>query len=203
MTYILIVDDDVTMAQTLSDMVELFDWKTTIVHGPRHAMHAIQNDPPALILLDLNMPGVDGMEVCRFIKRDPIAEKTMVVFVTAEDDPSIQQKAREAGAADYLIKPVDVDRLESILDKLSKDKFKPKTGQAEKPAAETDKAVPTALMDKSDRTEQADKTALAEQREKTDREDKTEQVDKTEKTDKADKTEQADKTEKTDKANKA
>jgi DNA-binding response OmpR family regulator len=183
MTYILIVDDDAMMAQTLADMVELFDWKTTIVHGPRHAMHAIQNDPPALILLDLNMPGVDGMEVCRFIKRDPVAEKTMVVFVTAEDDPSIQQKAREAGAADYLVKPVDVDRLESILDKLSKEK----KAQAEK-AAQLDKAAPTAPPAPPAPTAPAAPL------------DKVDQTSQTEKTDKADKKDPPAKTDQTDKA---
>jgi CheY-like chemotaxis protein len=167
MTYILIVDDDATMAQTLADMVELFDWKTTIVHGPRPAMHFIQNNPPALILLDLNMPGVDGMEVCRFIKRDPIAEKTMVVFVTAEDDPSIQQKAREAGAADYLVKPVDIDRLEIILDKLPKDKDKVK--------------VKADLPGKVDTAEKSDQAVKAEQKEKP---SPTATIDKTEPTDK-------------------
>ncbi|MBN1430579.1 MAG: response regulator [Anaerolineae bacterium] len=160
MSYVLIVDDDAAMAQTMADMVGLFDWKTVIVHGPRAAMVAIQRTPPALILLDLNMPGVDGMEVCRFIKRDPIAEKTMVVFVTAEDDPSIQQRAREAGASDYLIKPVDVDRLEGILDKLSKSTLKAAVGQPEKPAtakptsqpAQADEAAKTGPADKPEQT---------------------------------------------------
>lgn len=159
MTYILIVDDDATMAQTLADMVELFDWKTTIVHGPRQAMHVIQSNPPALILLDLNMPGVDGMEVCRFIKRDPIAEKTTVVFVTAEDDPSIQQKAREAGAADYLVKPVDVDRLEGILDKLpTKPKEQPAEAVKVDKADEADKTGKPAEANKSETVDKPDKT---------------------------------------------
>jgi len=122
MSYVLIVDDDPTMAQAIADMVGIFDWKTQVVHGPRQALQAIQKVPPALILLDLNMPGVDGFEVCRYIKRDPLAAKTPVVFVTAEDAPSMQEKAREAGASDYLIKPVDIDRLEGILDKLPKAK---------------------------------------------------------------------------------
>ncbi|HEC22408.1 MAG TPA: response regulator [Chloroflexi bacterium] len=117
-SYVLIVDDDKDMAQTLADMVSLFDWDTQIVHGPRSALQAIYRRPPALILLDLNMPGVDGMEVCRYIKRDPIAQGTSVVFVTAEDDPGIMQKAREAGAMDYLVKPVDIDQLEGILNKV-------------------------------------------------------------------------------------
>lgn len=159
MTYVLIVDDDATVAQALADMVELFDWKSTVVHGPRQAMHVIQSNPPALILLDLNMPGVDGMEVCRFIKRDPIAEKTMVVFVTAEDDPSIQQKAREAGAADYLVKPVDIDRLEGILDKLSKEKAKPKGQPIE--AAKVDKVGEAAKIDKPAEAIKTDKPAEA------------------------------------------
>jgi CheY-like chemotaxis protein len=129
MTYVLVVDDDATMAQTIADMVSLFDWRAQIAHGPRPALQAIQVEPPALILLDLNMPGVDGFEVCRFIKRDPIAGKTPVVFVSAEDAPSMQEKAKEAGASDYLIKPVDIDRLEVILGKLPKPKLsaKPET----------------------------------------------------------------------------
>jgi CheY-like chemotaxis protein len=120
MSYVLIVDDDTEVANALAEMVSLFDWTTQIVHGPRPALQAIQSKPPALILLDLNMPGVDGLEVCRYIKRDPIAGKTPVVMVTAEDAPTMMERAREAGAEDYLVKPVDVDRLETILNKLAK-----------------------------------------------------------------------------------
>lgn len=118
MSYVLIVDDDPDMAQAIADMVDLFDWKTRIVHHPRAAIQALQRDPPTLILLDMNMPGVDGLEVCRYIKRDPVSGHTPVVFVTAEDDPGTEQKAREAGALDYLVKPVELDRLEAILEKI-------------------------------------------------------------------------------------
>jgi len=72
-----------------------------------------------LILLDLNMPGVNGMEVCRYIKRDPLAGDVPVVFVTAEDDPGIMEEARRAGAMDYIVKPVDFERLETILAKIT------------------------------------------------------------------------------------
>lgn len=120
MSYVLIVDDDHEMAQALSDMVSLFEWSTHIVTSPRAALEMIQRNRPSLILLDMNMPGVNGMEVCRYIKRDPIAGNTPVVFVSAEDDPQTKEKAREAGAMDYLVKPVDLDQLEQILDKLPK-----------------------------------------------------------------------------------
>jgi CheY-like chemotaxis protein len=145
MSYVLVVDDDATMAQAIADMVTLFDWKTQIALGPRPALQAIQAKPPALILLDLNMPGVDGFEVCRFIKRDPIAGKTPVVFVTAEDAPSMQEKAKEAGASDYLIKPIDIDRLEVILDKL------PKAKQPDNPPEKSEKPEKSEQSEKSEK----------------------------------------------------
>jgi CheY-like chemotaxis protein len=120
MSYVLIVDDDHEMAQALSDMVGLLDWNTHIVTSPRAALEMIQRNRPSLILLDMNMPGVNGMEVCRYIKRDPLAGNTAVVFVSAEDDPETKEKAKQAGAMDYLVKPVDVDQLEQVLDKLPK-----------------------------------------------------------------------------------
>jgi DNA-binding response OmpR family regulator len=149
--YVLIVDDDTSMGQTLADMVGLFDWNTQVVTSPRAAIESLQRNVPSLILLDLNMPGVDGMEVCRFIKRDPIAGETPVVFVTAEDDPGTKAKAREAGAMDYLVKPVDIDRLEEILDKLPRKVSVPKpeaekttTGSSEAPKQEAAQAAPPA-----------------------------------------------------------
>ncbi len=118
MSYILIVDDDQTMAKTLSDMVKLLDWETQVVNSPRAAIETIRSKRPGLIFLDLNMPGVDGLEVCRYIQREPSSAGTPVVFVSAEDDPGIKQRAKEAGAMEYLVKPVDFDQLEQTLKKI-------------------------------------------------------------------------------------
>jgi two-component system chemotaxis response regulator CheY len=78
-------------------------------------MESIRRSVPSLILLDLNMPGVDGLEVCRYIKRDPALQNTPVVFVTAEDDPTIIEAAKEAGASGYIVKPIEFEVLETIL----------------------------------------------------------------------------------------
>ena len=118
MSYVLIVDDDKDMAEAIADMVSLYDWKTVIVHGPRAAIKALQVNPPSLILLDMNMPGVNGLEVCRYIKRDPISGHTPVAFVTAEDAPEIRKEALEAGASEYFVKPIDLDLLEKLLESL-------------------------------------------------------------------------------------
>ena len=115
MAHVLVVDDDQSMATNLADMISLLDYQTEIVTGPRQALESIQANPPSLILLDMNMPGVNGLEVCRYIKREPSSMDTPVVFISAEDDPSVMEEARQAGASGYLIKPIEFDELESIL----------------------------------------------------------------------------------------
>ncbi len=57
MSYVLIVDDDKQVADAIADMVSLLDRQTKVVHSPRAAMLMIQQRPPDLMLLDLNMPG--------------------------------------------------------------------------------------------------------------------------------------------------
>ena len=102
MSYVLVVDDEVRMTEALADMLNLLGYEVRVAHSPRRAMEAILTELPRMILLDLNMPGVDGVEVCRYIKRDPEAKHTPVVFVSAEDDPSVIQKAKAAGATAFL-----------------------------------------------------------------------------------------------------
>ena len=116
---ILIVDDSPTIRRMVKASLGGLPGAAFAEAGSGlQAIEALAVRPVQMVVLDLNMPGVDGMEVCRFIKRDPVAGDTPVVFVTAEDDPGTKARAREAGAMDYLIKPVDIDRLEEILDKL-------------------------------------------------------------------------------------
>ena len=115
MSHVLVVDDDHTTAESLADMVSLLGHQTEIALSPRHAMESIQRSVPSLILLDFNMPGVDGLEVCRYIKRDPTMSDTPVVFVSAEDDPTIIEAAKEAGASGYMVKPVEFEALETVL----------------------------------------------------------------------------------------
>ena len=119
MSYVLIVEDDVNVAKAIADMVELLGWEAAIANGPRPALELLRERPPAVALLDLNMSGVDGLEVCRFMKRDPRTSSVEVVFVSAEDDPRTVEKAKLAGAIDYVVKPLEMDRLEAILERIS------------------------------------------------------------------------------------
>lgn len=117
-TYILVVDDDPKISSIVSDMLELLEFKVFVANSPRLALIAIRKMAPAMILLDFNMPGVDGLEVIKYMKRDPLSADIPVVFLTAEDDPSVKEKAMAAGAFDFLIKPLEFDQLESLLKRL-------------------------------------------------------------------------------------
>ncbi len=139
MSYILIVEDDATVAEAIADMVDQLDYETKVVYDPRSAIQAIHKTRPTLILLDLNIPGIDGMELLRYVKREPISRDTPVVFVTVEDDPHTIEQARKIGAMDYLVKPVDIDRLKQVLDRLSAEAEKKPVDEAEeKPSAEAE-----------------------------------------------------------------
>jgi putative two-component system response regulator len=65
------------------------------------------DDPPALILLDVMMPGMDGYDVCRQLKADPATRDIPVIFLTAKTDSQDEQKGLSLGAADYISKPVN------------------------------------------------------------------------------------------------
>ena len=112
---VLIVEDDTAMADTLASMIHLLGYGSTVVHSPRGAISAATKHRPNLILLDLNLPGINGVEVCRYLKRDPQFSNTPVIFVSVEGDAQMIQEAKEAGAAAYLIKPIGLDDLEETI----------------------------------------------------------------------------------------
>ena len=118
MPTVLVVDDNKQMADTIARMATLLDWKAEVALGSRAALEMIRRLQPQLILLDMNMPGIDGGEVLKFVKRDPLLTKTAVVFLSIEGPPEVQEKMRSLGALDYLLKPIDLDQLEAVFKKV-------------------------------------------------------------------------------------
>lgn len=102
---ILIVDDNVdiikSLAALLSDKAEIL-FATT----PEQGMHLASKARPELILLDVEMPRMDGFEVCRRLKADPATADLAIIFVTGHSNSEHEVAALEAGAADFLAKPL-------------------------------------------------------------------------------------------------
>ncbi len=104
---VLVVDDILSNVKLLEAKLttEYFE-VVTAFSGPE-ALAKIEESPPDIVLLDVMMPGMDGFEVCRRIKANPVTAHIPVVMVTALDQPSDRVAGLDAGADDFLTKPVD------------------------------------------------------------------------------------------------
>ena len=104
---ILIVDDQPTSVKMLAaKLTNEYYQVLTAADGPA-ALEAVERDAPDLVLLDVMMPGMDGFDVCRRIKQNPKHTHIPVVIVTALGSQEDQVRGLEAGADDFLTKPVD------------------------------------------------------------------------------------------------
>ncbi len=102
---VLIVDDQRLNVQLLTDILK-DHYDISVAGDGERAVEFCARRPPDLVLLDVQMPGLDGYEVCRRLKADPATREIPVIFVTARDTMEDQIKGLEAGAVDFITKPV-------------------------------------------------------------------------------------------------
>ncbi len=119
---ILIVDDEPLAAQALARMVEVLGHTPHIANESGAAIRRLRQNRPDIVLADMDMPGISGADLCDYIKHDPHLKDTPVVFVSANDQDDAMWAGMKAGAADYLVKPVDLDTLERTLERLLADR---------------------------------------------------------------------------------
>jgi twitching motility two-component system response regulator PilH len=86
-------------------------------YGPGPGMAILSSERPDMIFLDINMPGVSGFEILSYVGREPRLESVPVFICTSDDQPQTQQQAMKNGAREFLLKPITVDALESVLKK--------------------------------------------------------------------------------------
>jgi DNA-binding response OmpR family regulator len=110
---VLIVEDDPDIAEGLRYNLEREGFGTVVAEsGERGLAAALDRDgPPALILLDLMLPGMSGIELCRRLRQEPATRKTPVIILTARDSESERVAGLELGADDYVTKPFSVREL--------------------------------------------------------------------------------------------
>lgn len=104
---LLVVDDQPINIQTLYQIFHA-DHEVFVATSGEQALAFCRGNPlPDLILLDVVMPGLDGLAVCRQLKADPVLANIPVIFVTACMDPADETRALEAGGVDFITKPVN------------------------------------------------------------------------------------------------
>jgi class 3 adenylate cyclase/CheY-like chemotaxis protein len=108
---ILVVDDTPANVKLLSDLLTYKGYEVVTAASGTEALEKVETGQPDLVLLDILMPGMNGYEVCRTIRKDPATEILPVVMVTSLDPAEERINGLEAGADDFLAKPVDEQEL--------------------------------------------------------------------------------------------
>jgi CheY-like chemotaxis protein len=114
---VLIVDDNPTNLKLVAYLVRANGYDVHTAHDADSALAAIRATPPRLILMDLQLPGVDGLELTRRLKADPETAKIPIVAVTAYAMKGDLERALAAGCDDYVTKPIDTRALPALIAK--------------------------------------------------------------------------------------
>ena len=108
----LVADDDRVNAEIVARALESWKLEVTVVHDGAEAWDLLNSaDPPPLAVLDWVMPTIDGIEICRRIRRNAARANTYLMLLTARDGRADVVAGLDAGADDYLIKPFDSEEL--------------------------------------------------------------------------------------------
>ncbi len=111
MSNILLVDDNPQNLAALTRILTEHGYRVRTAINGQVALKSLQNMAPDLVLLDIRMPGMDGYEVCREVKKNPATQDIPVLFLSALDDPVDKVKAFDAGGVDYITKPFQTDEV--------------------------------------------------------------------------------------------
>jgi CheY-like chemotaxis protein len=115
---VLVIDDNRQTADALAQMLKVLGLEARPAYGASPAMTLLAHTLPDLVLLDINMPGLSGLEVLAYLRREPRLHRVPVVVITADEQPETRQQALQAGAQGFLVKPITLDDLERELQRL-------------------------------------------------------------------------------------
>jgi len=110
-----IIDDNRTTADALLQMLTLLRIPGRVAYGSSPAISLLSSYTPSVILLDINMPGVDGLEVLGYLRREPRLLRVPVLVITSDDQPETRTRAIRRGANGIIIKPATLEALEKNL----------------------------------------------------------------------------------------
>ncbi len=118
MKKILIVDDHPHVKELLKATLEVFDYEIGFAENGQEALGLAFTDHPDVILLDIMMPGIDGLEVCRRLKAQPATDDISIILLSARGQQEDVAEGLAAGADDYFVKPFSPIALIQKLEKL-------------------------------------------------------------------------------------
>jgi PAS domain S-box-containing protein len=112
---VLVVDDNRDAAESLALLLRTRGVDCDVAHDGPAALERVRARAPTVVLLDLGMPGMDGYEVARRLRKEPAGRAVQLVAVTGWGQPEVHRRCREAGFDRHLVKPVGLESLEALL----------------------------------------------------------------------------------------
>jgi two-component system cell cycle response regulator len=106
---VLVVDDELEIRDLLSEVLQQEGYDVLLASAGEEAIELAKRETPHVILLDVRMPGIDGIEVCKRLKTDPKTQYIPIIMITGYDENKIA--AIEVGADDFVNKPIDLVEL--------------------------------------------------------------------------------------------
>lgn len=113
MANILVVDDEVDLAWALRQSLSDEGYEVSIAQDGKEALGAVARQRPDLIILDINMPRMNGLEVCHRLRHDPSCAAVPILFLTVRSGIQDRIKGLDEGGDDYLSKPFDLGELKA------------------------------------------------------------------------------------------
>lgn len=110
---VLLVDDERDLVQTLSERLQMRDMGSAVAYDGESALKLVQDDEPEVMIIDLKMPGIDGLEVLRKVKET--RPQIEVIILTGQGSEADEAQCMRLGAFGYLQKPVDIEKLSKML----------------------------------------------------------------------------------------
>jgi len=108
---ILVVDDEEGFLELLRQALEERGFEVATASNAVDAGIEMSSSLPSLILMDIRMPGINGMQACEAIKDNPNTKDVPIIIISALSDDSDIRRAKKMGISDYFIKPVDIEKL--------------------------------------------------------------------------------------------
>jgi len=128
---ILVVDDDVKITSFLRRALVLEGYEVLVANGGQEALRTVAEFPPDLMILDLMMPEIDGLEVCRRVRA--LGDELPIIILTARDTVSDRVQGLDMGADDYLVKPFALEELLARVRALLRRQKAPKAEEEARP----------------------------------------------------------------------
>jgi two-component system chemotaxis response regulator CheY len=116
---ILTVDDSVTMRELLHSTLSGLGYRVLQAQDGANALEALAAEKPDLIITDINMPKLDGIGFIREVRSDSRYRAMPILVLTTESDPNTKEKARQAGATGWIVKPFDPQKLADAIRKVA------------------------------------------------------------------------------------